>query len=263
MIPIAQPRLLSRLERSSAKRILLAVLVVGQISLEPLRSAAQLSPGTTQYKPGTTPALGPPNYSTTLPSYFTPGNQVDSMSSTLIGAGGVTLTSTVFRDPGSSFLGFEYSLSIGNPTPNPITGLVLDTGSHPWQGIGITLAGADASGHSTASSGTPSWTDGAPIFLFRDTVANGSSVTIQFQNADEGTALNGGDLSAQVFFATDATSYGSATFQVLPTLQGTPDGFAPVPEPSVVALVTVAGALIGIRFRLRKATSRLGVLQGR
>ncbi len=243
------------LEGFNASRIFLLGFISAQLAVAVPPTFAQLSPGTTEYKPGTTPVLGPPNYSTTLPSYFTAGNQVDSVSSGLIGGGGgLTFTSTVYRDPGTGFLGFEYSLSASGGV-SPLTGVVLDDGSHPWQGIGITSAGADASGHSTAGSGTPNWTDGDPIHLFRDTVANGAGVTIQFLAAGEGTSVNGGDLSAEIFFATTAPSYRGSAFSVFSgsTPEGSPGGLVPVPEPSAFALAALAGTMLAMRAGLRHA----------
>lgn len=253
----ARPRLASIFKPFNRQhRILLLGIFGVQLTLS-VPAFAQLSPGTTEYKPGTTPALGPPNYSTTLPGYFTAGNQVDSISPTLIGGGGAfTFSSTVYRDPGTAFLGFDYTLSLAGGSAS-VTSVVLDNASHPWQGVGITLAGADGTGHSTAGSGSPNWTDGDPIFLFRDTDANGAGITGQFLSSGEGTSIDSssGDASANIFFATTATSYASTTFDEFSgsTLVASPGGFVPVPEPGEVVLAALAATMLAIRPRLRKA----------
>ncbi|HVV72539.1 MAG TPA: hypothetical protein VHI52_13750, partial [Verrucomicrobiae bacterium] len=97
------------------------------------------------------------------------------------------------------------------------------------------------------------WTDGAPIFIGRDTTPNGEGVTINFRSGSQGTALFSGDGSAEIFIETTATGYQDGGFRVM--YSGFPDAtggggiFVPtaVPEPGEGLWVVMGVLLLGSR----------------
>lgn len=190
--------------------LVLLTLAFAVTASVPAFAANPLPPGTSLYKPGTVPALGPPNYSTSLPSYFVAGNIVGgplaSAYTPLTPDIAGVLTSTVYRNPATGFLGFQYHF-----TSTGASDLIRATiAGAPWLGVAITDAGADGSGSSTVGTVAPFWTDGDPNFIQRNPVAFGDGLTIQWRALSKGTALRAGDSSSSIFVETNWE-----TFQVV------------------------------------------------
>jgi len=188
----------------SVQRLIVARLVLAlAITAVAPASAAALVPATTLFKPGTSPALGPPDYSTVLPAYFVPvnvvaGPMVSAYAPLTPSITGV-LTSTVYRNPATGFLGFQYHF-----TSTGVSDLIrASMGGFAWTGVTIFNAGADGSGSSTPGTVAPFWSDGDPNFLLRDPVISGEGLTIQWRALSKGTALRAGNSSSLIFYETN------------------------------------------------------------
>ena len=135
----------------AAKTVILAMTAVAIFSSAALY-AGSLPIGTSESRPGTTPALGSPFYTLGLPSYFIPANLVSTLSSPFVGGQTGTVTSNVYKNPAdSNHLGFEYLyLDTGN------TEVVRASfGPLAWAGVYISDAGADSTGASLAGTAAP------------------------------------------------------------------------------------------------------------
>jgi len=195
-----------------------------------------------------------------VPAYFTAGNQVAQLISPFIQASGAidgTITSTVFRDPGTGFLGFQYFWDRSSATGDSV--LIRSTIgdlSNPWLGVDIFDAGSDSSGSSTPGSVAPVWADGAPNFILRDPVANGAGITVQWRAMSQGTALEEGDYSALIFLQTRSTFFAPTNVGLLDSgAVSHAQALAPaIPEP-----LTLTGMLIaagGLTRYIRRRRSR-------
>jgi hypothetical protein len=142
--------------------------------------------------------------------------------------------------------------------------------SAPWQGVAITDAGSDGTGHSQADSGsTYTWNTGDPYSISRANAQNGTvqNPYISWSSTPYGTYLVGSGtealtgLSANIWFSTDATGwqYSDTSFQdssATGSAQLLVPGTTPpaVPEP-----ITMAGLLLGVgalgRYWSRKQTN--------
>ncbi|HPD17946.1 MAG TPA: hypothetical protein PLE19_23660 [Planctomycetota bacterium] len=210
--------------------VVLLALAFAVAANGPVLAANPLPPGTSLFKPGTVPPLGPPNYSTTLPSYFVAGNIVGGPMASAYAPltpdiAGV-LTSTVYRDPATGFLGFRYHF-----TSTGASDLIRATiAGASWLGVTITNAGADGSGSSTAGTVAPFWTDGDPNFIQRNPVVFGDGLTIQWRALSRGTALRAGDSSSSIFIETNWETFQTVAVGLLDSgAVSTAQAFAPGP----------------------------------
>ena len=226
--------------------------------------ANSLAPGVSLDMPGQ--GLSAPNYTTGLPAYFLPANEVTSVVESIISIRGHmvgTLQSTVYKNPSNSLLTFEYQFT--NTGTSDLLAAEFDP--TPWVGVTINDAGADGSGHSLAGSTSPDWTNGDPIFIGRD---QSSYPFIQWEASNQGTALIGpsSGQSANIWLSTNATSYqmsytslsdGGAIASVdllAPGASSTPAIPAVIPEP-VTMLAGLQG--LGLLLICRKKLQRLMV----
>jgi len=111
-------------------------------------AATPLLPGTSNFKP----ALPAPHYSTVQPAYFTAANTVATLVSPYVEffpAPGITgaLTSTVYRDPSTGFLGFKYKYtSTASTVSKPVIRSTIGGGGFPWLGAKYVDAGSEGIG---------------------------------------------------------------------------------------------------------------------
>jgi hypothetical protein len=186
------------MEKTASIVALAVVVVFGSVAFADL-----LAPGVSQDKPGQ--GLSAPHYTTVLPNYFVPGNEVTSITEPIVSNYGNmvgTVTSTVYQNPSNSLLTFEYRFT--NTGTSDL--LCAEFDPTPWVGVTIYDAGADGTGASVAGSVSPDWTNGDPIFIGRD---QSSYPFFQWEANGQGTALIGpssGD-SANIWLSTNATSY--------------------------------------------------------
>lgn len=227
----------------NAKGLAIAALSIGiWISLA---QAVPLNPGTTVYVPQVPDT---PEYTSTLPSYFTLANQVDQMVAAynaVIGNITGSVTSTVYRDPATNFLSFQYTFT--NTGASDLLRATIGSPQQEWLGWNISDAGADGSGASTAGEVAPVWTTGDPFFLLRDPLATGAGVTIQWRVGSSGTRLAGpDDISSLIFFETNAPTYQLTNVGLINSgAVSSAQAFAPaplstiIPEPATIVLLGI------------------------
>ena len=186
--------------------------------------------------------LNAPYFSLGLPSYFVPANLVDTETYSFAGDIAGTATSTVYRDPSTSRLTFEYQFTVASSDVAQAS-----FAAAPWVGVVISGAGADSTGHSTAAGQAPVWTNGDPMILTR---AANSSLVIQWDADSHGTLLFGAtsDYSANIWFSTDATAYQTSHTGLLDSgAVALANVLAPAsPVPFVPEPVTMFGMLLGV-----------------
>ena len=183
-----------------------------------------------------------PKYTIALPSYFTAGNIVGQITSAITSSGSGTIagtvTTTVYVNPATGFLTFQYQISSSASTTTPI---VRSTIAGDWHMTTITDAGSDASGTSGAMDPAPEWSDGDPLFLFTDlnTGEGFSDPSMQFRETGRGTVLGPGDTSARVWFETTATDF---TTDVMGLIDSGTVGTAPI----LTVIPAPGAALLGV-----------------
>jgi hypothetical protein len=242
-LSIAKPRMVG----TGALYCLVALLgIVNAASADPLPAGGAL------FDPRV-PALTP-NYTTTTP--FSPG--VTTGYSLLISTdfaytGGFAgkVTSEIWKKITDGTLLFDYVFNNTSATSNEIANATIGDPSHPWAGVSITDAGADKSGSSTAV-GTFSWTDGNPAELSRQSVANGSGLSIDFpllKTLGGTELLSPSDKSAIIWFKTGAKSYKVTDVGLLDSgTSGASHAYAPaVPEPSrIIGSIGCLATMMGL-----------------
>ena len=233
---------------------MLAVSLVVVGALPAISSAATpLFPGDSVANPGTVPPLFPPyytagpvpaNYSVQVASTAFPYNYTGAPNAAFLGS----VISSVYEDPATGDLAFSYKFDNLAPSPiAPITDIVratIDDPSHPWEGVTIFDVGADGTGSSTpqgAGIGGPSWSNGDPYVIDRDSLFSG--VDLQLRDQNRGTYLLSAtnDTSATVWYATDATHYGITNVGLSDSGNtGSARAYAPaVPEPATWLLLAI------------------------
>ncbi|MBC7835398.1 MAG: hypothetical protein H7Y88_09915 [Phycisphaerales bacterium] len=178
-----------------------------------------------------------PKYTIGLPAYFTAGNVVASLvNAAVVGQLAGSVTTTVYRNPDTGFLTFqyEYNASAGNNTP-----VVRATMNGQWLNFDVLDAGSDASGNSGSGDPNAEWTDGDPLFLAR--APDDGAPNVQWRAFGLGSALNAGDFSANVWFATNATEWEQQDMAWIDTAQ-VGEGLILAPAPAqVIPLPSAAG----------------------
>jgi len=222
-------------------------------------AAAPLAPGVTLLNPdiGAGSFFTTGSLTTLYPSMALIASQTNAMVA-LTGFEGLSgnVTSNVYEDTsypvGSRPLAFEY---IFDPDSSATTELDRATMTG-YNGITITDCGAANDGNSVAV-GAPTWTDGDPYSIERDS-GDPTDLTLQWHFQQDGTTLppdSGGNdyVSASVWFVTTSLVYNTTKTSLQDS--GAVAGakiLAPVPEPATLALFGLA-AVAGLAIRRKMA----------
>lgn len=205
--------------------------------------AEQLGPGGMQFKNHPSVPGGGVQYSATLPPYLSSPNMLDELVSPITGEFVGTVTSSVFRNPETGFLGFAYVVELSDMSPQPpIVRATMDG----WAGVEILDAGADASGNSGTFDPNPEWLDGDPYSISRDPFTEGLAIQWRQSLASGliGTVIGPGDTSSVLFFATNVTDFTVGEIDLIDTaFTGEAPVLVPIPEPSSVVLLALGVAL--------------------
>lgn len=118
------------------------------------------------------------------------------------------VTSTVWRDPGTGYLAFEYAFTV-DAAISPLRSATI---GGDWLATTVFNVGADGSG---VSSGD--WTDGDPLLLGRLNAAGfgGPNAIYSTLLAPDGTSFFPGQASSVFWYATDALAYTINDFDAL------------------------------------------------
>lgn len=235
------------------KRKRMGVLVIGLLGMGAANASASfLAPGDAQFanKPSVT---GTPKYNAVVPSYFATVNVVAQLSALNTGALGGTTLSTVYKDPITKLLAFDYLVTATATNTRVIVRGALDG---PWVDVLIPNAGADGSGISGSGDPLPEWTDGDPNYIERDPATQ--APTIQWRTGAAqgsiGTVIGPGNSSAHVWFETNAIEFRQSVIGYLDSGSiGTADILVPngpVPEPAMLTFLLL-GSLSFLRWNRR------------
>jgi len=235
------------------KRKRMGVLAIGLLGVGvATASASYLVPGDAQFINHFTVG-GTPKYNAVKPSYLVTVNVVAQLSSPNTGALGGTTLSTVYRDPATNWLTFDYLVTAAATNTRVIVRGALDG---PWVDVLISNVGADGSGISGSGDPSPEWTNGNPTYIERDPATQ--APTIQWRSGAAqgsiGTVIGPGNSSAQVWFETNAVEFRES---VIGYLDSGSIGMAailvpagPVPEPATLTFLLL-GSLSFLRRNRR------------
>ncbi len=214
-------------------------------------SAHYLAPGEAQFIDHFTVG-STPKYVSGLPSYFTPANLVAQLSSPNTGALGGTSLSSVYRDPATNWLTFDYQVTAAATNTRVIVRAALDG---QWVDVLIPNVGANGDGISGTGDPSPEWTNGNPNYIERDPATE--APTIQWRTGvaqgSIGTVIGPGNSSAQVWFETNAVEFSQS---VIGYLDSGSVGMAailapagPVPEPATLTFLLMGSLAFLRRYR--------------
>ncbi|HYE03702.1 MAG TPA: hypothetical protein VD963_10765 [Phycisphaerales bacterium] len=192
-----------------------------------------------------------PKYTQGLPAYFTPGNIVGTLSNAAI-TGGIagTVTTTVYRNPATNNLTFQYVFNASGNNPVPVARATI---GGQWLGLAVTDAGSDTSGDSGTGDPGAEWTDGRPMFLARSPDDHAPSV--QWLAFGIGAGLGATDASARIWFETNAQTFAQAPVAWIDTAltgQGTVLAPAIIPLPNAAGLGALGLGLVAMYVRRRQ-----------
>ncbi|GMV96570.1 MAG: PEP-CTERM sorting domain-containing protein [Phycisphaerae bacterium] len=223
-------------------------LVLAVVAMIASPAMAALAPDDTWTRPGLSGTnyehnLGPiPADYTFLTSLVSPhmaGSQLD----------GIT-TTRVYKNNFDGTLAFSYVVdTMGFNNPTYITGADMDGLS--WNGIIISRAGADASGLS-GSGDVAEWADGSPHSITRANPPSGpQSPSWEFKSGSIGTVIGPNNISAEIWFATNAKTWTTAFIAYLGQGSvGRAEVLVPViPDPATLALLSLGACGAFIRRR--------------
>jgi hypothetical protein len=233
----------ARMRSAHAAAVLSAVLVLAS----PLH--ADLMPDDAQFKDHAS-VFDTPKFVSGLPSYFEAGNIVGSITDNLVWFGPPghvftgTITTTVYRNPDTGFLTFDYQIDASSRnTRNMVRGVIG----------GDFRVGADASGLSGTGDPGAEWSDGDPVSIGRGAYDVLAQPSFDFRLGALGTVLGPGDSSSHIWFETNATRYTVADADILDTfVRAEGKVLAPIPEPAAIVLGLMGLAMVGpLRRRSR------------
>jgi hypothetical protein len=232
---------INKKERRMIRKTLKGAALVTACLLASPALGVPLPPGGSSWKTHpTVPEV--PKYTIGLPAYLVPGNIVGTLTSAITSAGSSVIsgfvTTTVYVNPATGFLTFQYQISTTADTTAPV---VRSTIAGDWHMTTITDAGSDASGLSGALDPAPEWSDGDPMFLYTDMNAGEgfADPSMQFRETGRGTVLGPGDMSARVWFETTATEF---TTDVMGLIDSGTVGTAPI----LTVIPAPAAAVLGL-----------------
>lgn len=160
-------------------------------------SGAPLAAGDSAFKDH--PSVpGTPKYTMGTPAYFTNDNIVGTLTAAFTGDMLGTVKTTVYENPSTGWLTFEYSFYADDRVQEAVARATL---GGFWEGVAVLDAGANSDGTSGTGDPMPEWTDGDPLFLTRDPISY--SPSIQWRAFGLGSGLGGGDHSSHIWFETD------------------------------------------------------------
>ena len=224
------------------------VCICGSLLLASAAMAATLNPGDILFKNHPSVPAGGANYSNVLPPFGGGANLVAEQTSPFTGDFTGTVTTQVFRDPATQFLSFQYTMALDDVNPAAIVRATMNG----WQGVGITDAGADATGSSGTFDPAPEWTDGDPLSISRDPQTEGLAMQWRqtFTTGLIGTVVGPGDLSSVMFFVTDVTDFRPGELDAIDTaFSGEANVLVPIPEPASLALLSIGALSLLLRRR--------------
>lgn len=207
----------------------------------PALAQTELFPGESAFRPGFAPNPGDLLYTIGLPGYINAGNLRDDLTTDIIGGLTGTIRSRVYNNDMGG-LTFTYLVTGGMDLDSPIVRATL---GGAWSDLSVSDIGSDTSGDSGTGDPMPEWTDGAPINIERSI----DGVGFQFRIGDLGTVIGADDISAVIFYETDATDWARAGAAFIDTaVEGTGGILAParggiIPLPSAGLL-----GLVGLGF---------------
>lgn len=219
----------------------LAICLVSALCVN--AALANLNNGDIFYNP-VVPGSPSPLYTVGTPTWLNAGGLATSLAGSISHDFSGVVDSYVYYLNGvdsSGGLGFVYKITLAAGSNS---GLVRGSVAPPgWMGTTIFNTGSNESGAST-SVGAGGWSDGDPYFIERD--LSTSAPAWQFRLGGRGTQLNAGNMSALVWFETDATAWQHSEIDLLDSgLSGEAAILAPVPAPAAIGLGTFGLALLG------------------
>ena len=233
---------IARVFSAPTAAVLSAVLVLAS----PLH--ADLLPDEALYKDHAS-VLDTPKYVSGLPSYFTDTNLVGAMTDNLVWFGPAghvftgTITTTVYRNPDTGFLTFDYQITASDRNTRNMVRAVF---GGDWSGVQIFRAGADGSGSSGTGDSGAEWSDGDPYIIGRGALDVLAQPSADFRLGSLGTVLGPGDSSSHIWFETNSTRYIVADADILDTfVRAEGKILAPIPEPTAAILGLLGLAMVG------------------